>query len=253
METVPVNAGKYYTVKFKYYNPSAKGTTTFTVGTSAANAAWTDYRIGDIITLSNDTQGWVNGEASFVADPKTEQANHLFIRVKSDTTGSEAYFDNFQVYTATADGTLKTIVSRPWWHHLFSYGLCLSIAFIGAMGIGICILSEKAMDYVSVKKTVVFENQKAKRIKNYFKVTTFVHLIYTVLNIGLAFFTGVLIIGIMPLGIHMIVSNWILWNKKDRLRCKEDETHVVEFWGILEIASFVMAFLSVIVASAIAG
>ncbi len=97
IETVPMNSGKYYTVKFKYYNPSATGTTTFTVGTSAKDAAWTDYRIGDIVTLSNDTQGWINGEASFMVDPVTEQANHLFIRVKSNVMGNEVYFDNFQV------------------------------------------------------------------------------------------------------------------------------------------------------------
>ena len=97
LNTVPLNAGKYYTVKFKYYNPSENGTTNFTVGISAAGSAWTDYQIGDIITLANNTSGWVNGEASFVATPKTDAANHLFIRVKSNTMGNEVYFDNFQI------------------------------------------------------------------------------------------------------------------------------------------------------------
>lgn len=97
METVPMKSGKYYTVKFKYYNPSEEGTVSLTVGTSAKGSAWTDYQIGDIVTLSNNTVGWVNGEASFVVTPKTEEANHLFIRVKSDVMGNETYFDNFAV------------------------------------------------------------------------------------------------------------------------------------------------------------
>lgn len=97
MDTVPLTATKLYTIKFKYYNPSQNGTVNFTVGTSAENSAWTDYQIGDIVTLSNNTDGWVDGEASFTVTPKTETANYLFIRIKSDVMGNETYFDNFQI------------------------------------------------------------------------------------------------------------------------------------------------------------
>ncbi len=165
----------------------------------------------------------------------------------------DIYFDNFQVYKASADGTLETVIARPWWHNIFNYGLCLSIAFIGAAGIGISILLEKRRAYKAVKKTVVFENRRAKIIKNYFRITAIIHVAYTVLNIILAFFTDQLIIGIMPLAIHMIVSNIVLRNMKDRLSCKADEMHVVNFWETAEIGSFILAFLSVIIASAIAG
>jgi len=163
------------------------------------------------------------------------------------------YFDSFQVYKASADGTLDVIVSRPWWHHIFDYSLCLGIAFLGAIGIGISIFLEKKKDYNAVKKTVVFENRKARIIKDYFKITTIIHSTYFALNIICAFFTDWLIIGIIPLALHMIISSIILWNMKDRLSCKSEEMQVIDFWGTTEIGSFVIAFISVIIASSIAG
>ena len=168
-------------------------------------------------------------------------------------TEGNFYFDSFQVYKASADGTLDVIVSRPWWNHIFDYSLCLGIAFLGAIGIGISIFLEKKKDYNAVKKTVVFENRKARIIKNYFKITTIIHSTYFALNIICAFFTDWLIIGIIPLALHMIISSIILWNMKDRLSCKSEEMQVIDFWGTTEIGSFVIAFISVIIASSIAG
>lgn len=168
-------------------------------------------------------------------------------------TEGNFYFDSFQVYKANADGTLTTIVSRPWWHYIFDYSLCLGIAFLGAIGIGISIFLEKKKDYNAVKKTVVFENRKARIIKDYFKITTIIHSTYFALNIICAFFTDWLIIGIIPLALHMIISSIILWNMKDRLSCKSEEMQVIDFWGTTEIGSFVIAFISVIIASSIAG
>ena len=162
------------------------------------------------------------------------------------------YFDKFQVYKALDDGSLEVIVSRPWWHNIFSFGMCLCIAFIGAAGIGISIFFEKKKDFNAVKKNLVFVNHKAKVINSYFKITTIVHLIYTILNIVCAFYFDWLIIGIIPLALHMIISNIILWNMKDRLSCELDEMRVIDFWGTAEIGSFIIAFISVIIASSIA-
>ena len=168
-------------------------------------------------------------------------------------TEENFYFDSFQVYRASADGTLAVIVNRPWWHHIFDYSLCLGIAFLGAIGIGASIFLEEKKDYNAVKKNVVFEKYKAKIIKNYFKATTIIHTVYTALNIICAFFTDWLIIGIIPLALHMIISSIILWNMKDRLSCKSEEMQVIDFWRTTEIGSFVIAFISVIIASSIAG
>ena len=112
---------------------------------------------------------------------------------------------------------------------------------------------EKKKDYNEVKKTVVFENRKVRIIKDYFKITTIIHSTYFALNIICAFFTDWLIIGIIPLTLHMIISSIILWNMKDRLSCKSEEMQVIDFWGTTEIGSFVIAFISVIIASSIAG
>ncbi len=168
-------------------------------------------------------------------------------------TAGSFYFDSFQVYRASADGTLDVIISRPWWHHMFDYALCIGIAFLGATGIGVSIFLEKKKDYHAVKKTVVFEKGKAKIIKEYFKVTTIVHAVYAILNIICASFTDWLIIGIIPLVLHMIISSIILWNMKDRLSCKSEEMQVIDFWGVAEIGSLVIAFLSAVIASAMAG
>lgn len=168
-------------------------------------------------------------------------------------TEGSFYFDSFQVYRASADGTLEVIISRPWWHHIFDYSLCLGIAFLGAAGIGASIFWEKKKDYDTVKKTVVFKSRKAEKINKYFIVTTIVHAAYTALNVICALFTDWLIVGIIPLALHMIISSIILWNMKERLSCKSEEMQVIDFWGTAETCSFIIAFLSVIIASAIAG
>ena len=168
-------------------------------------------------------------------------------------TEGEMYFDDFQVYKALENGELKTIVSRPWWHHIFSFPLCLSISFIAAIGIGISIFLEKLKDYNSARKTVAFKDKKAKTIKNYFKITTLIQITYTIANILFSIFTNILIVGIIPLALHLIFSSIILWNMKDRLSCKSEEMQVIDFWGTTEIGSFVIAFISVIIASSIAG
>jgi hypothetical protein len=75
---------------------------------------------------------------------------------------------------------------------------------------------------------------------------------YTVLNILCAFFMDWLLVGIVPLTIHAIISNIILWNMKGALTCKKDERYALAFWGTVEIGSYIIAFFSVLCASAIA-
>jgi uncharacterized membrane protein (DUF485 family) len=175
------------------------------------------------------------------------------IEQTGDFQSGEFYFDSYQVYTADTEGNLQVIVSRPWWHWFFHYGLSLSLAFIGAAGIGITLFLSKKKVYATIRKSITFKSTKAKSIQNYFIVTTVIHVAYTLLNVICAFFTTWLIIGIIPLTLHMILSSIVLWNMIDRLRCSYDETEAVEFWGMCEIGSYIIAFLSVIIASAIAG
>ncbi len=170
-------------------------------------------------------------------------------------TEGNFYFDSFQVYKTSADGTLDVIVSRPWWHHIFDYSLCLGIAFLGAVGIGLSIFLEKLRDFIAAKKIAVFKDQKEKAAKLYFKITTIVHMIYTILNIFSAVMgTGVLILGIIPLTLHMIVSNIVLANRKPhQLLHNSDEMRVIDFWGAAEIGSYIIAFLSCVITIEIVG
>lgn len=211
---------------------------------------------GKLIICDGDAYIYHSKTGSFLGVEKEESLD-LQYDWEKDYTGQfiegNYYFDNFRVYKATDDDSLEVIVSRPWWHHILSFEACLCIAFIGMAGILISMFYDKAKNYKGLKKTVVFRNRKARIMKDYFKTTTIVHLVYTGANIIFAFITDWLIIGIIPLTIHMIVSNIILWNLKDRVSYKSEEMCVVEFWSYTEIASFIMAFISVIIASAIAG
>ncbi len=170
-------------------------------------------------------------------------------------TEGNFYFDSFQVYRVSADGTLDVITSRPWWHRIFDYSLSLAIAFCGAVGIGLSIFLEKLRDFIAAKKIAVFKDQKEKAAKLYFKITTIVHMIYTILNIFSAVVgTGVLILGIIPLTLHMIVSNIVLANRKPHQSLhNSDEMRVIDFWGAAEIGSYIIAFLSCVITIEIVG
>ena len=169
------------------------------------------------------------------------------------------YFDTYQVYKCDDDGSLETIVSRPWWYWIFNYGVCLCFSFIGAIGIGIMIFLDSRRDYHNAKndfkekknnKPLVL-NRKAKIILNYFRVATIIHLLYAVLDVlGGIWLDGVFCIGLLPLGIHFIISNAVLWNLLDDMKMSDRESKIIDYWKICEIGSFIIAFLSVIVAVA---
>lgn len=169
-----------------------------------------------------------------------------------DFKDGEFYFDSYQVYRADSNGTLNIVVSRPWWHWIFNFEVALLIAFAGAIGSGITVFIEKTRCYNSVKKEVKLKNRKARIIKNYFKVTSIIQLVYALLDVFFGFFGGFLCIGIMPLAIHFIVSNWILCNMNDNLPVNKKEGAVIDYWKFVELVTFVIAFISVIIAAGIA-
>lgn len=165
----------------------------------------------------------------------------------------EFYFDSYQVYKADSNGTLHAVVFRPWWHWIFNFGVSLCISFAGAFGIGITVFIEKKRSYSNVKKKVKFKNRKAKTITNYFRVTSIIQLVYAFLDVFFGFFGGILCIGIIPIAIHFIVSNWILWNMLDNISVNQEEKTVVDYWKAFETITFIIAFVSVIIAAGIAG
>ncbi len=168
-------------------------------------------------------------------------------------TEGEISFSGFTVSRADENGNLQTVISRPWWHRFFHYGTCLLIAFIGAIGTGILIFTEKLHDYLLIRKTLQFKNRKAKIIKTYFKTASLVHVVYLFLCLVSALWGGWMVVGIVPVAVHAIISFLVLWNMKDRLQCDSDEMQSMEFWGMIAIASFIAAVFSAIVVSAVTG
>lgn len=209
-----------------------------------------------LIIYNDEAYVYSSKNGAFLGIEKAENLdlNYDWENEQTDTfIDGEFYFDTYQVYKADSNGSLHTVVSRPWWHSIFNFGVSMCISFAGALGIGIIIFVEKKRPYDSVKKRVVFKNRKAKIITNYFRVTTIIQLSYAVLDVIFGFFGGILCIGIMPIAIHFIVSNWILWNMVDNISLSKEEQKILDYWKVCETATMIIAFFSVLIAVAIAG
>lgn len=215
----------------------------------------------DQLTVYNSDLAYVYNSAngSFV---KTEKTDKLDLKFDWEKDGADKlepgnfYFDTYQVYKCVDDGSLETVVSRPWWYWLFNIGVTGCVAFCGAIGIGILTFIQYRGNYRAVKKscrgkenTLFNQNRKGRILLNYFRTETYIHLIYAALDVAFGiWFNGILCIGIMPLGIHFIVSSWILWNMPDRLKLSDAETKIIDYWKVGSMGSFIIAFLSAIVA-----
>lgn len=70
----------------------------------------------------------------------------------STTKDGKFCFDAYRVYKINSDGTKTAVVSRPWWHWIFHFAICMCIIFVGALGVGITVFAEKAQSYNAVKK-----------------------------------------------------------------------------------------------------
>ncbi|MBP3387327.1 MAG: hypothetical protein J6L23_02220, partial [Clostridia bacterium] len=173
-----------------------------------------------------------------------------------DFQNGEFYFDTYQVYKAQEDGSLTTVVARPWWYWVFNFGVCWCVSFVGAIGMGTIIFLEKRKEYRKTQKaihpskhSIAIENRKARFILKYFRITSIIHVVYAVLNIVFGILMdGILCIGILPLAIHFIISSIVL----DHIRLTKDEQTIIDYWEVFEISTFIIAFLSVIVAAMLA-
>ena len=211
---------------------------------------------GRLIIYDDDAYIYDSADGSFIDRVRAEDLTLSYDwenERMDDFREGEFCFGTYQVYQVRPDGTLETIISRPWWYWCFHFGVCWCIAFLGAVGMGIMIFLEKKKDYKPIKKNVRFENRKVKVIFHYLRITSAVHLVYAVLDIVFGFFGGILCIGIFPLALHFIISNIIIWNMLDYISVSEEEATVLDYWKTVEIGSFIIAFLSVIVAVFIAG
>ena len=241
---------------------SADGDFLWAVSTLYLRNAYFELSLDQLIIYNGDHAYIYNSaNGSFVRKEETDKLDlkYDWEQYRTDQFEPDAfYFDTYQVYKCDEDVSLETIVSRPWWYWIFNFGVCWCVSFSGAIGIGILVFLESRRKYHTVRKgnrgeenALFIPNRKGKIILYYFRVTTFIHLLYAVLDVVCGiWFNGILCIGILPLGIHFIISNAVLWNLLDKIIVSDEESKILDYWKICNIGSFIIAFLSVIVAVA---
>lgn len=218
----------------------------------------TDFELqdGKLIICDGNAYVYDSSNGEFIGLENEENLN-LSYEWNEDCTfelhNGKIIWDFYDVYRVDTQGNWETIISRQWWHYLCNFGLWWCVAFTGAAGIGLSVFLKSRSDYKSIKKKVTFKNQKAEKITKYFKITSFVQIAYTVLNIICIAFDGILCVGLIPLALHFIISNIVLWNMSDKLKISNDEEKVLNYNKILNLATFVIAFISVAIVSSLVG
>lgn len=216
-----------------------------------------------IIYNHSDTYIYNSANGAFIEKTASDELDLEYDRENEYTGEHEVggiYFDTYQVYKLEDENVFTTIVSRPWWHWVFNFGACWCVSFVGAVGIGITIFIGNRREYLKVTKNLrtsqyinAIENRKVRVILKYLRITSDVQIAYIILNIlcGI-FFEGVLCIGIVPLAIHFIISNIVIWNIADYINVTEKEQTALDYWKAYELGTFIVAFLSVIAAAMLA-
>lgn len=173
--------------------------------------------------------------------------------VTDEFQAGELYYDTYQVYTGQADGTLKTIVTRPWWYWIFHFGVDWCIAFSGAVIFGISMFLETRKEWNSVKKGLLIKDKEVAFILKYYRITSIVQGVYLFANVLVGFFGGFLILGIIPLVLHFILSSAILGNRLGKYVLTLKEKTAFGYWNLMRIITIILAFFSVIIVGVMIG
>ena len=197
----------------------------------AADGSFLELSDIDTLGLNHDTEGEITGEFE----------------------AGTFYYDTYQIYRGTANGDVETIISRPWWYMLTNFVACWCIAFTCAMGFLALRFFDKVSAWWSVRKQVRFESKTARVVLAYLRTTSVSQLLFAVgVNIAAIYHLD-FSLGLMVVGIHFIVSNWVIWNILDHIDADKDQQKVLRFWKAFEFATFIAAFFSVVVAGMILG
>lgn len=230
------------------------------VSTPYLRNAYFELRDGKLIIYSEDAYIYDSSDGEFI---KRVSAGELELEYSFEASSTdefsegEFYFDSYQVYRANSAGELETVVSRPWWYWFFNLGVCVSAAFLGLIGYFLSFLPEKIGAFRKLKGFKP-ANSRQSFIFNYFRITSAVHIVYAIINIisaipGGVLPIGVFCIGILPLGLHFIISGSILLNKLDSVSASKEERAALELWKSIELVTFIGAFFSVAVVACITG
>ena len=216
-----------------------------------------------IVYNSSEAYIYESSDGAFVERVSTDETELQYDQhhTATDTFMPGAiYYDTYQVYKAEADGSLTTLVARPWWYWVFNPGICWGVAFSCGIMFLMVIFIYRLINYRKVRKAHaasktenIIGHPKARFVMKYYRITTAVHCVYAVADVicGI-WFGGILGIGIIPITLHLIISSIIFSRMCDRLQLPEEEETVLDFWGFAELGSFVMAFLSIVAASMLA-
>lgn len=165
------------------------------------------------------------------------------------------YFDTYQLYHAEEDGSLTTILARPWWYWLFNVSFFGILSLCGGIGIFTILFMEHRKRNRAMREalhpfrySVELSDPRATPFLKYFRATVVVHLVYIVLNLILGFlFEGLITILIIPLLVHLVISFIVLNIKLAAIPMTEKEEEIVGYWETRMGISFLLAFLSVFV------
>ncbi len=223
-----------------------------------------EIKDGHLVVYNGDEAYLYNkNNGNFIAKKSSEDLELAFVWENtgvniSDFKIGEVYFNTYNVFRITSDGTKDYIVKKPVWYNIFYFPYDWLFGFIGAVSILIMSLISITRQYIKSKSEKTSKksryNKKVNIIITYSKITIALSLIFFVLNlISGAFWDGGLCIGIMPLAIHFIISNIIISIIRDRISVSRKEESTVGFWTTWNVASFILAFFSVIIVAFLSG
>ncbi len=205
---------------------------------------------GSFAYFYNDNTG------EFVSKEQSENLN-LSFKYKNNQEVSEndaktgkVYFSTYNVFKVEDNGSYNYIVQKPNWYYAFNFRFDFIFAFLSFAGAGITSLIGISKKYI--KDILNKKNSKKPKLPKhivYIKITVGVHLVYILFNIlGGVFLKGILCVGIVPIAIHFIISNIIISNIRNENVFKSFEDTPFSFWFLWSLATFICAFLSVVVA-----
>ena len=178
-----------------------------------------------------------------------EKADEEDVRESLD----EFSYSTYNVYKVNEYGETITIVARPWWHWIFNIDVILLIAFTGVVGILCVVTRNKRRIYLKIiEKKKDLDCERAEYIRAYYDNTAKGQVIYIVLNIVLGIIgIGWMVIGIIPLTIHLLVATAILSARRDKIRVTKRDQAILEYCQWKTVVTYLVAFASMIIVSAI--
>jgi len=171
---------------------------------------------------------------------------------EDDFERGEIYFNTYDVFKIADDGSYFYIVQKPIWYNIFNFSLDWLVSFIGAISLGIMLFINKTIEYRNANKEKI-SNQMLLKVLKYIKKIVYINIAYLVLNIITGvLLQGILCIGIIPITIHFMASMMIISSKKLGSLSKYEQA-TYDYWIICSLASFLCAFLSVVLVIFLAG